>query len=122
MKRPACSTEEVWSAIRGLEGSYEVSSLGSVRSLDRLVVASNGVERRYRGRMLQPSIAGSGPGSKGYRQVVLPGYRTVLVSSLVAEAFLGPRRGRVVRHADGDTLNDRADNLEYGVRQQAALT
>ena len=31
------NTEEIWRTIRGYENLYEVSNLGKVRSLDRLV-------------------------------------------------------------------------------------
>jgi len=44
----------------------------------------------------------------------------VAVATLVAETFLGPRRGREVRHLDGDSSNDRVDNLEYAVARKPA--
>ena len=39
----------------------------------------------------------------------------VALATLVAATFLGPRRGREVWHVDGDSSNNRADNLEYAV-------
>lgn len=41
--------------------------------------------------------------------------RTVTVASLVCAAFHGPRlSGLMVRHLDGNSLNDHADNLAWG--------
>jgi hypothetical protein len=41
---------------------------------------------------------------------------------LVALAFLGPcPDGQEVRHLDGDPLNNRVDNLEYGSRTENIL-
>jgi len=44
----------------------------------------------------------------------------VAVATLVAETFLGPCCGREVRHLDGDSSNDRVDNLEYAVARKPA--
>lgn len=44
---------------------------------------------------------------------------TVSVHTIVARAFHGPRpEGMVVRHLDGDSRNNRADNLAYGTHRQ----
>lgn len=102
--------DEVWRAVIGLEGRYEVSDLGRVRSLDREVITSHGVTRRYRGRPLTPSV-----GNHGYLVVSVGRRVKRTVHSLVAEAFIGPRpNGQEVRHKDGNALDCRAANLEYG--------
>lgn len=57
------------------------------------------------------------PDKNGYRRVILmPGRKNMIVSNLVALAFLGPKPpGKIeVRHLDGDNTNDRASNLAYG--------
>lgn len=41
------------------------------------------------------------------------------VSHLVADAFIGPRPpGHVVRHGPGGSLDDHANNLQYGTVQE----
>lgn len=102
-------TPERWLPVVGLEGKYEVSSLGRVRSVDRV---TNG--RRIAGRMMR------------VRRHEDMGYLTVhfkvdgkakgaLVRILVATAFLGPcPEHHVVRERDGDPANCTLANLYYG--------
>lgn len=109
---------EEWRSAVGYEGFYEVSSLGNVRSLDRLVPAKVGNGRQYwgtrlhRGKELTPT---------GHRKHYLKieasienRQHTVLVHRMVADAFLGPRpEGCEVNHIDGNKHNNAAENLEY---------
>lgn len=104
---------EIWSAVPGWEGIYEVSDRGQVRSLDRLVRRSDGSQRSFPGRLLKGSLD-----NNGYRQVDLcrPGARRVaFVHHLVLEAFVGFRPdGMECRHLDGDTNNNELCNLAWG--------
>jgi hypothetical protein len=113
---------EIWRPVAGFNDLYEVSNLGRVRSLDRLVHQTNRwgpIMVRYRGKVLAASVA-----SNGYLQVSLSrggssSQRNPHV--LVAEAFIGPRpHGLFVLHHDGNKLNCRDTNLYYGTRQQNA--
>lgn len=56
------------------------------------------------------------PGSSGvYLMVFVNGRQKRYVHHLIAEAFIGPRpQGQVVRHLDGNPLNNSAGNLGYG--------
>jgi hypothetical protein len=106
---------EQWRAIRGYEGRYEVSSAGRVRSL----TFNNGKVRDRplaAPRILRYSFVGT---DKTYRAVCLCAggvKRTATVHRLVARAFLGdpPREGALVRHLDGNPLNNEVTNLAYG--------
>lgn len=99
-------TEE-WRTIPGHEG-YQVSSLGRVRGVDRLVPTSYGSVRRQRGVLLRQEIYGP-----GYRRVGLA-QRTSQVHALVLLAFVGPRPdGLQACHNDGDPGNNRVDNLRW---------
>jgi hypothetical protein len=110
---------EIWRPVVGYEGAYEVSNLGRVRSLDRLVPARTKAGthfwKRWKGRVLCQHI-----GTHHYFAVVFSALGvtdTRTVHTVVAEAFIGPcPAGEEVRHRDCDNLNNRADNLLYGAR------
>ena len=108
--------EEIWKPVVGHETSYEVSSLGNVRSLDR---AYRQVSRRgklhihtVRGRMLRP-----GKMKSGHVSVAIGRGNSRMVHQLIAEAFIGPRPLRYeVRHLNGVPDDNRAINLTWGTR------
>lgn len=104
---------EQWKDVVGYEGSYEVSDLGRVRSVQRLVVFSDGRRRRY-----EPIVLRTYTDDYGYPKVTLKrssvGLR-VHVHVLVAAAFVGPRpEGYQVLHNNGNGKDCRAANLRYG--------
>lgn len=112
------ATPEHWLPIAGLEGRYEVSDLGRVRSLDQHLVGSRGKPYVRHGRVLRPAV-----GTSGYPFVSLPddttrsGYRVRNIHVLVAETFLGSREeGMEVRHLDGNRTDCRLSNLAWGTR------
>lgn len=87
---------------------FEVSSCGSVRSLDRVVHYETRPPMKLRGKMLRPGLA-----STGYRSVSLCG-KSRNVHELVAAAFIGPRPdGCVIDHIDADRTNNHFSNLRY---------
>lgn len=103
---------ETWKDIPGYEGDYQVSDMGNVRSLDRVVFQANGCRKR-KGQLLKPSTV------SGYLHVVLGRQHSYLIHSLVAAAFIGPRpAGCDVRHGPGGKLDNRAVNLSYGTRSE----
>lgn len=113
-----CCREE-WRDIPGYEGKYQASSLGNIRSLDRIVNCAHGGKRRMRGRVLKPAGQKKDP----HLRVVL-GHGAIgsCVHTLVALTFLGPKpEGQEVRHLDGNPLNNRVDNLAYGTRTENIL-
>ncbi len=117
-------TEERWLpvTIAGFEDLYEVSDLGRVRSLDRMVW-SRGHKSMYlkRGHLLTPT-----PDTHGYlgacltdraRKQIKP-----LVHHLVLNAFVGPcPPGQERRHGPGGRQDNRLVNLCYGTASQNAF-
>lgn len=103
--------KEVLKDVKGYEGYYQVSSLGRVRSLDRIITTANGVERFYGGNIIKGSI------DKGYRQTTLRGKNigsTLKISQIVAMAFLNHTPNGhtlVIDHINGDKSDDRLENL-----------
>ena len=110
---------EIWKAIPGWEGSYEVSDVGRVRSLLRVTNTRKGLQT-FQGKILAPSTT-----KNGYRMVSLtaPSRREYhYVHALVLLAFIGPRpAGMEVCHNDGSRDNNNLRNLRYDTRRNNAL-
>lgn len=118
MTTTSCN-EEVWRDIPGYEGKYQASTLGRIRSVDRVIQQANGISRRWKGRVLKPAGQRTDP---HLRVVLGHGTPGVLVHVLVAATFLGPRpEGYDTRHLDGNPTNNRLDNLTYGTRTENIL-
>ena len=100
----------------GFEGLYSVSSLGRVRSEDRVVVGCTGVRRCLTGKVLRPTRGHPG----GYAGVTLykdAVKRSVWVHRLVLEAFVGPcPEGMEVCHTNGVSRDNRVENLRWDTR------
>lgn len=110
------SMSEIWMDIKDFEGLYQVSNLGRVRSLDKIILqhkygASPNLYRR-KGKILKQAIT-----KEGYYMVSLFDNnkgKSYLVHRLVATAFiLNPNNYRVVNHKDENKLNNNLDNLEW---------
>lgn len=109
-----CLEGESWRSVKGLEGVYEVSDLGRVRSVDRSIVDKRGVTRRYKGRIIHQSI-----NADGYYVVSLMYKNTSKkgrVNRIVAEAFIyneDKDNKDIVNHIDENRLNNLLNNLEW---------
>ena len=114
---------EIWKDIPNYEGYYQASNLGRVRSLDRVVTCSNGYDRLYKGRVIKGSV-----NKYGYRRTTLGinGIdRTFMFSQLVATTFLGHKPNGhtlVVDHINGDTSDDRVENLRIVTNRANSTT
>lgn len=112
---------EVWKDIPGFEDFYQVSNIGRVRSVDRVVTFSDGRVRKYKGNVLKLCI-----GNGGYEQVRLcNGGRcnTKSVHRLVLETFKPHVNmdNLDVNHMDGNKLNNHLTNLEWLTRRDNIL-
>jgi hypothetical protein len=91
------STTEIWKAITGFEGLYEVSNLGKVRRVGYLLKQSSH--------------------TFGYKKVSLWKNKREFqfrVHDLVAREFIGEKpRNLYVGHSDDDPANNRVENLSY---------
>ena len=107
-------TEE-WKPVVGYEGYYEVSNLGRVRSVERLVVSKTGRRRVF------PSVVLS-LYANCYGRMLVGLWRDnrinrLSVHRLVAMAFLpNPDNLPEVNHKDENPQNNRLDNLEWCTR------
>lgn len=111
---------EEWRHIKGYENYYQVSNLGRVRSLDRTIINTNGIESNLKGRLM--SLADH---PRGYKIVTLRKNgkrRTVTVHRLVAEAFLiNVLKKCEVNHKDGVKSNNHATNLEWSTSSENSI-
>lgn len=102
---------EEWKGVPGLENSFEVSNLGNVRSLDRIIhYQINGKDRSRiaKGKMLDTS-----------RNIVaLPLNNNqdtkFYIDELVIRCFssFNYNEWKIIVHKDGNSLNSRIDNLD----------
>lgn len=106
---------EIWKDIEGYEGYYQVSNIGNVRGLDRIILRKTGFYEKHKGRtmairynkrlnMYETYL------SKGGKRKALKIHR------LVAKAFIpndDKTNKTTVNHLDGDRANNSFDNLEW---------
>ena len=99
--------------IPNYEGIYQVSDMGRVKSLDRMITESNGKKRLLNGRVLKPFFSTTGYFNVGLRKDNK--LKTIRVHQLVAMSFLGHTRcghKLVVDHINNDKLDNRLINLQ----------
>ena len=109
--------KEIWKPVRDYEGLYEVSNLGRIKSLKRIIKADFhfGNTRTYKERILKVGNV------RGYQQVNLldRNSKNKYVHRLVAEAFLdNPNNYPVINHINGDKTDNRAENLEWCTQKE----
>lgn len=103
--------QEIWKDIKDYEGLYQVSNLGRIRSLDKMVW--NGQSYwEMKGKILIP-----GKDKDGYLQIGLyknkkrKGFK---IHRLVSEYFIENEENKPeVNHKDGNKQNNNANNLEW---------
>lgn len=99
--------EEIWKDIKGYEGLYQISNLGRVKCLPKIIR-----NRKYKEIIKSPSLAG-----KGYYRLILCNNgknKAFYIHRLVAQAFIpNPNNLPQVNHKDENILNNCVDNLEW---------
>lgn len=104
---------EIWKPIPNYEDTYEVSSLGNVRSVNRIVWHPRGYTMFLKGKVLKPS-----KGTNGYLTVILckDGVtRACMIHLLVAYTFLRHNNSNpdaIVNHKNGKKTDNSISNIE----------
>lgn len=105
--------EEIWKDIAGFEGVYQVSNMGRVKTLEKLINCWDTPKRRKE-QIVTPIIQKSGYAHVGlWRKQTCKQAR---VHRLVAEAFCEnpmPEKKTQVNHINENKLDNRACNLEW---------
>lgn len=111
--------EEIWKDIKGYEGKYQVSNLGRVRSLSRLVWNGK-VYVKHTGRILSQTVRYSKKrmcytySYVSFHNKSNAPTKKIFIHRLVAEAFIpNPNNYSFVNHKDENKLNNTVDNLEW---------
>lgn len=103
---------EMWKAVNGYDGLYEISSHGRIRRPEHYGPNGHNGMNKYKEKLLKPFKT-----STGYWQIGLckDGRRNnKLIHRLVAEAFIpNPYNYPEVNHIDEDKSNNRVENLQW---------
>lgn len=102
---------EIWKDIKNLEGLYQVSNNGKIRSLDRIITYIDGRKYHYKGKILKQYIQ-----DNGYYYILLNYKRKLYrfsISRLVLSTFVRhPKNGEEAAHfPDSDKSKNNVDNL-----------
>lgn len=109
-------TREEWKDVEGYEGIYQVSNLGRLKSLER-IVHSKKWDRREPLKILSPPKL-----KNGYLLATLRKEgksEKVLLHRLIAKAFIpNPNNLPQINHIDGNKQNNNISNLEWVTAQE----
>ena len=111
--------KEIYLPVKNYEGCYEVSNLGNIRSVDRLVPDGRIDKfRKLNGKKLSYSKGAYYSVSLSKNKIK----KRYLVHRIVCEAFLPKIENKnIVNHKDSNTYNNNVENLEWCTTKENCL-
>lgn len=105
--------EEIWKEIPGYEGLYQISSLGKIKSLNRIIVNCKGVKKRIPEKLL--AICKHKQGHHVVRLWKNNATKLFNLYRLLAIVFIpNPENKKEVNHINGDRISwPVLENLEW---------
>lgn len=100
---------ENWKDIKGYEGLYQISDMGVVKGVDRVLKLNAHKTKQWKGKVIKTVVD-----SLGYCRVSLckdGSVKAHKIHRLVAQAFLNGEGH--INHIDGNKKNNCVSNLEY---------
>ena len=111
---------EIWHPCAGYETHYEVSNIGNVRSIERMVLHEEGGLKRSPSKVLKQGKSKSGYLTVSFSVDSVKNNHSV--HRLVARAFIPNELNKPqVNHKDGNKHNNHVDNLEWMTASENGL-
>lgn len=112
--------KEKWKDIPSYEGHYQVSNLGRIKSLEKVIINVNGIKHKRKSRILKPY-----KDSKGYLCVDLrlDNKRfNARVHRMVGICFIkNPNKYPQINHINGIKTDNNVQNLEWCTNKQNCI-
>lgn len=111
--------EEIWKDVPGFEGLYQASTLGRVKSLDRMVNtgAKNITKCKKTGKILKNKIDNRG---RAHITLSKEGKRFFFqTGNIIAITFIpNPENKPKIMHIDGNKLNNTLENIKWATNKE----
>lgn len=109
---------EIWKNIEGYEELYQISNLGRIKSVDRIVKHNKGKGiRRIKGRIIK-----SWPDKLNYQHIILckdGKTKKYLIHRLVAQTFIpNPENKPYIDHINCNPSDNRVENLRWATQKE----
>jgi hypothetical protein len=103
---------EIFKDIEGYEGYYQISNLGKVKSLQRIVDNHSGFKKVLKEKFLNPNISKTGYYVVSFKKNNIK--KTFKLHRLIANSFIAHVKDKkFVNHINGIKTDNRIENLEW---------